>query len=87
MTQTLKYRMSGLKYRMSALISMKYDYLVVGCGLFGATFAQIMTEVGKSVLIIDKKNYIGGACYTENIKGINVHKYGAHIFHTSDEEV
>jgi UDP-galactopyranose mutase len=66
---------------------MKYDYLVVGCGLFGATFAQKMIEAGKSVLILDKKSHVGGTCYTEKIKGINVHKYGAHIFHTSDEEV
>jgi UDP-galactopyranose mutase len=62
-----------------------YDYLIVGCGLFGATFARLVTDAGKSCLIIDKRNHIGGNCYTENIEGINVHKYGAHIFHTSND--
>lgn len=66
---------------------MKYDYLIVGCGLFGATFARLATDLGKSCLIIDKRNHIGGNCYTENIEGINVHKYGAHIFHTSNRKV
>jgi UDP-galactopyranose mutase len=66
---------------------MKYDYLIVGCGLFGATFARLATDAGKSCLIIDKRNHIGGNCYTENIEGINVHKYGAHIFHTSNKIV
>jgi UDP-galactopyranose mutase len=66
---------------------MKYDYLIVGCGLFGAVFAQKAIEAGKSVIIIDKRSHIGGNCYTEEIEGVHVHKYGAHIFHTSDEEV
>lgn len=66
---------------------MKYDYLVIGCGLFGITFAEQATKAGKSVLIIDKRDHIGGNCYTEEYKGIHIHKYGAHIFHTSDEEV
>ena len=65
----------------------KYDYLIVGCGLFGATFARLATDAGKSCLIIDKRNHIAGNCYTEKIEGINVHKYGAHIFHTSNETV
>lgn len=64
-----------------------YDYLVVGAGLFGAVFAHEMTQKGKRVLVIDKRNHIGGNIYTEKIDGINVHKYGAHIFHTSDEEI
>ncbi len=66
---------------------MHYDYLVVGAGLFGAVFAHEMKEKGKSVLVIDKRDHIGGNVYTENRMGINVHKYGAHIFHTSDKEV
>lgn len=64
-----------------------YDYLIVGCGMFGATFARLATDAGNSCLIIDKRNHIGGNCYTENIEGINVHKYGAHIFHTSNDVV
>lgn len=66
---------------------MKYDYLIVGTGLFGATFAHEMTKIGKSCLLIDKRSHIGGNVYTENIEGINVHKYGAHIFHTSDKRI
>jgi UDP-galactopyranose mutase len=66
---------------------MKYDYLIVGCGLYGITFARLATDAGKSCLIIDKRNHIGGNCYTENIEGINIHKYGAHIFHTSNSYV
>lgn len=66
---------------------MQYDYLIVGCGLFGTTFARLVTDAGKKCLIIDKRNHIAGNCYTENIDGINVHKYGAHIFHTSNKKV
>ena len=66
---------------------MKYDYLVVGAGLFGAVFAHEMAVKGKSVLVIDKRSQVAGNIYTENKMGINVHKYGAHIFHTSDKEV
>ena len=66
---------------------INYDYLIVGCGLFGATFARLATDAGKSCLIVDKRKHIGGNCYTENIEGINVHKYGAHIFHTSNRHV
>ena len=65
----------------------KYDYLVVGAGLFGATFAQQANEKGKKVLVIDRRNHIGGNVYTERIEGINVHKYGAHIFHTNSRSV
>ena len=66
---------------------MKYDYLVVGTGLFGAIFAYEAKMRGKKVLIIDKRKNIGGNIYTENVEGIDVHKYGAHIFHTSNEKV
>ena len=65
----------------------KYDYLIVGAGLFGATFAYEMTKKGKKCLVIDRRNHIGGNIYCENINGINVHKYGAHIFHTSDKQI
>ena len=65
----------------------KYDYLVVGAGLFGSTFAYEMTKKGKKCLVIDRRNYIGGNIYCEEVNGINVHKYGAHIFHTSNKEV
>lgn len=64
-----------------------YDFLIVGAGLFGAVFAHEMTARGKKCLVIDRRSHIGGNCYTENIHGINVHKYGAHIFHTSDAAV
>ena len=59
-----------------------YDYLVVGAGLFGAAFAQQMKAAGKSVLVIEKRSHIGGNVYTEEVEGIQVHRYGAHIFHT-----
>lgn len=65
----------------------KYDYLIVGSGLFGATFAYEANRKGKTCLVIDKRSHIGGNIYTENIEGINVHKYGAHIFHTNNEEI
>ena len=65
----------------------KYDYLIVGSGLFGAIFAYEANKKGKKCLVIDKRSHIGGNIYTENIDGINVHKYGAHIFHTSNKEV
>ncbi len=64
-----------------------YDYLIVGAGLFGAVFAHEMTAKGKKCLVIDKRAHIGGNIYTEEIEGINVHKYGAHIFHTSKKEI
>ena len=64
-----------------------YDYLIIGAGLFGSVFAHEATKQGKKCLVIDKRNHIGGNIYTENIEGINVHKYGAHIFHTSNKEV
>ena len=66
---------------------MKYDYLIVGAGLFGATCANLLTKKGKKVLVIDRRNHIAGNVYTEKIEGINVHKYGAHIFHTDYKDV
>ncbi len=65
----------------------KYDYLVVGAGLFGAVFTEQARAKGKTVLVIDKRDTIAGNVYTENVEGIKVHKYGAHIFHTNDTEV
>ena len=66
---------------------MKYDYLIVGSGLFGATFAYKARQAGKNCLVIDKRPHLGGNVYCEQVEGINVHKYGAHIFHTSNKEV
>ena len=66
---------------------IEIDYLIVGCGLFGVTFAREMTNHGKKCLIIDKRNHIGGNVYTKNEDGINVHVYGPHIFHTSDKRI
>ena len=66
---------------------MKYDYLIVGSGLFGATCANLLNKQGKKVLVIDKRNNIAGNVYTEEVEGINVHKYGAHIFHTDYKDV
>ena len=66
---------------------MKYDYLIVGAGLFGSIFAHEAAKRGKKCLVIEKRDHIGGNCYTQNIEGINVHKYGAHIFHTSNKVV
>ena len=68
-------------------MNKKYDYLIVGSGLFGATFAYKARQAGKTCLIIDKRPHLGGNVYCENIEGINVHKYGAHIFHTSNKQV
>ena len=66
---------------------MKYDYLIVGAGLFGSVFARQMTDAGKKCLIIDRRNHIAGNCYTEKIENINIHIYGPHIFHTNNLEV
>lgn len=65
----------------------KYDFLIVGSGLFGATFAYRAQKAGKTCIVIDKRPHVGGNVYCENIEGINVHKYGAHIFHTSNKQV
>ena len=66
---------------------MHYDYLIAGAGLFGAVFAHEMHKQGRKVLVVEKRDHIAGNIYTEKVVGINVHRYGAHIFHTSDEEV
>lgn len=66
---------------------MKYNYLIVGSGLYGGVFARLAKDSGKSVIVIDKRDHIGGNVYTEEKEGINVHKYGAHIFHTNNKEV
>ncbi len=68
-------------------IMYKYDYLIVGAGLFGSVCAYELKKSGKKVLVIDKRGHIGGNCYTEKTEGINVHKYGAHIFHTSNKQI
>lgn len=70
-----------------ATFSTKYDYLIVGSGLFGATFAYQAHKAGKRCLVIDKRPHLGGNVYCEEMEGIHVHKYGAHIFHTSNKEV
>jgi UDP-galactopyranose mutase len=64
-----------------------YDYIIVGSGMFGSVFAYELNRVGKKVLVLEKRNHIGGNCYTEKIEGINIHKYGAHIFHTNDKRI
>lgn len=68
-------------------MTKKYDYLIVGAGLFGSVFAYEANKIGKKCLVIDKKDHIGGHIYCEKVEGINVHKYGAHIFHTSNEMI
>jgi len=68
-------------------MTKRYDYLIVGAGLFGAVFAHEAKQSGKKVLVIDKRNHIAGNTYTENIEGINVHRFGAHIFHTNNKRV
>ena len=69
------------------MTNMKYDYLIVGSGLYGSIFAYEAKKAGKSVIVVEKRNHAGGNIYTEEIEGINVHKYGAHIFHTDNKEV
>ena len=66
---------------------MKYDYLIVGAGLFGAVFAREAVRRGKKVLVLDRRDHIGGNIYTKETEGIQVHQYGAHIFHTSDKKI
>lgn len=64
-----------------------YDYIVVGCGMFGATFARLAADQGRTVLIVDKRSHIAGNCFSEQVSGVEVHRYGPHIFHTSSEAV
>ena len=66
---------------------MKYDYLIVGAGLFGAVFAHEAVKKGRTCLVVERRGHIAGNIYTEEISGIQVHRYGAHIFHTSDKKV
>ena len=66
---------------------MKYDYLIVGCGMFGSVCARVLTDAGYKCLVIDKRNHIAGNCYSKKISEIDVHWYGAHIFHTSNKEI
>ena len=68
-------------------MNTKYDYVIVGAGLYGACFAYLATQKGKKCLVIDKRAHAGGNLYCEEVEGINVHKYGAHIFHTSNKQV
>ena len=68
-------------------MSREFDYLIVGAGLFGAVFAREMTDAGRKCLVIDRRGHIAGNAYTETVEGIDVHRYGAHIFHTSLEPV
>jgi len=68
-------------------MTKKYDYLLVGAGLFSVCFAYRAKQAGKKCLVIDKRSQLGGNMYCDNIEGINVHKYGAHIFHTSNKHV
>ncbi|HEY2881940.1 MAG TPA: UDP-galactopyranose mutase [Pirellulales bacterium] len=68
-------------------IAMGFDYAIVGCGMFGAVFARLMAEQGRRVILFDKRPHIGGNCYTEQIEGIHVHRYGPHIFHTNNVQV
>ena len=65
----------------------KYNYLIVGSGLYGATFARLATDSGKRCLVIDKRPHLGGNVYCERVEGINVHRYGPHFFHTSNKRV
>ena len=64
-----------------------YDFLIVGAGLFGSVFAREATDRGYKCLVIDKRDHIGGNCYTENVDGIDIHTYGPHIFHTSAKKI
>ena len=66
---------------------MRYDYLIVGSGLFGAMFAYRARQAGKTCLVIDKREHLGGNIYCEQVEGVNVHKYGAHIFHTNSRKI
>ena len=64
-----------------------FDYLVIGAGLFGSVFSRELTNAGAKCLVLDKRSHIGGNCYTKNHDGINVHKYGPHIFHTNNKKI
>ena len=74
---------------MSSVVGgcVDYDYIIVGSGLFGAVFAERAAKAGKRCLIVERRSHIGGNCFTEKVEGIDVHRYGAHIFHTSNREI
>ena len=72
---------------MESVSMRNYDFLIVGSGLYGATFARLATDSGKRCLVIDKRPHLGGNVYCERVEGINVHRYGPHIFHTSNKRV
>ena len=72
---------------LSNIDSEKYDFVVIGAGLYGAVMARELTDCGRKVLVLEKRDHIAGNCFTEEINGITVHKYGPHIFHTDNEEV
>lgn len=78
---------SDFFWKENACINMHYDYIIVGAGLFGATFAYRAKRAGKRCLVLDKRSHTGGNLYCEEVEGINVHKYGAHIFHTNSKQV
>src|SRR5699024_8268018 len=73
--------------RKGAIRMKQYDYLIVGAGLFGAVFAQEARKAGRRCLVVDRRSHIAGNVYTEQVEGINVHRYGAQIFHTNSQEV
>ena len=76
-----------LKEHNNESVSRKYDYLIVGAGLYGATFARLMTDAGRRCLVVDRRDHVGGNVYCENLNGICIHRYGPHIFHTKIQEV
>lgn len=78
---------TGVSFAKRATATGRFDYLIVGAGLFGAVFAERMTAAGKRCLVIDRREHIAGNAYTYEQEGVNVHKYGPHIFHTNDEEI
>ena len=81
-----RFQREALNKRETLMVQI-YDYLIVGAGLFGCTCAERLKNAGHSVLVIDKNGFIGGACATKKVDGINVHRFGAHIFRTDREEV
>lgn len=81
------FKSMSITFYVKKIMTNKYDYLLVGAGLFSTCFAYRAKQAGKKCLVIDKRPQLGGNVYCDNIEGINVHKYGAHIFHTSNKQV
>ena len=77
----------GIIYLLKMKLNCKYDYIIIGAGLFGAICARELTDKGYLCLVIDSREHIGGNCYTKNIDDINIHVYGPHIFHTSNIKI